>query len=157
MKNIFLFAVVSFSIACTVGAKKDFLTGLKVTNNGLAFEQAYMAMDGKALQTDLLKIGEKVTLQLTGVKGFELIDGMAYPGASIDVLDKTGAKAMELKDLFSSYDKTGVKAEDAQYLTTALTIGSPLLIGETYTFQSHFWDKNGKGVIDAEMEFTVVE
>ena len=157
MKNLVLFSLLLFSIACSVGAKKDFLSGLKVTNNGLAFEQAYVASEGKALQTDQLKMGQKITLQLTGVKGFELIDGMAYPGASIDVLDKTGAKAMELSDLFTAYNETGIKAEDAQYLATSLTIGSPLLIGETYTFKSHFWDKNGKGVIEAEMEFTVIE
>ncbi|MCP9767155.1 hypothetical protein EGI22_04480 [Lacihabitans sp. LS3-19] len=157
MKQLTKLILCSFLLSCSAGIKKDFLSSLKVTNNGLSFEQAYMASDGKALQSDQLKTGQKVTLQLTGVKGFDLIDGMAFPGASIEVLDKNGAKAMELADLFASYDETGVKAEDAQYLSAALTIGSPLLIGETYTFKSHFWDKNGTGEINGEMEFTIVE
>ncbi|KPM47391.1 hypothetical protein [Jiulongibacter sediminis] len=157
MKQISLLLLSSLLLSCSAGVKKDFLSGLKVTNSGLAFEQAYMSSDGKSLQTDQLKTGQKVTLQLTGVKGFELIDDMAYPGATIEVIDKTGVKAMELADLFSSYNETGVKPTDAQYLSTALTIGNPLLVGETYTFKSHFWDKNGSGEINGEMEFTVVE
>lgn len=157
MKRIYLFLSAILLLSCSAGVKKDFLSGLKVTNSGLSFEQAYMASDGKALQTDQLKLAQKVTLQLTGVKGFELIDGMAFPGASIEVLDQTGAKAMELPDLFAAYNETGVKPEDAQYLSSALTIGSPLLVGETYTFKSHFWDKNGSGEVNGEMEFTIIE
>ncbi|UBM58744.1 hypothetical protein LAG90_18245 [Marinilongibacter aquaticus] len=125
MRQISVLLLYSLLLSCSAVVKKDFLSGLKVTHSGLAFEQAYMGSGGRPLRMDRLKTGQKVALQLTGVKGFELIDDMAYSGATIEVIDKTGAGAMEPAGFCASYGKTGVKPTDAGYLSTALTIGSP--------------------------------
>ena len=144
-------------ISCAVGVKKDLMTDLTVSNNGLSYEDVYLSSDGKRLQDNKFVMNQKIFIQLEGVDGFNLKENMAYPGASILVTDKSGNVVLDLKDLFEQYSEIGVKSEDAALLSASLNIGTPMVAGMEYTLVSRFWDKNGDGDITCELGFSVVE
>lgn len=156
MKPIFLFlSLVFLGTSCSVGVKKDLMTKLTVTNKGLSLGEAYLTSDGQKLETNEFVLGQKIKIQLEGVEGFTLKDGMAFPGASLLVEDKEGNVVLEKNDLFAELAETGVKAEDAKYLAATLDVGSPMEVGKTYIFTAHFWDINSEGEITCELEYTV--
>ncbi len=150
----FIFAALILN-ACNVGAKKDLLSGLKVTNSGLSYKEAFLYMDTVKLTTSEFPIGKDVVMEVDGTEGFVEKDGKVYLGASLDIFDKDGKKVMDNPDLFANYDAEGLAKEQVAVLTLTLTVGSPLVSGSKYTWKSKIWDKNGKGVINAETEFTV--
>ena len=144
-------------ISCAVGVKKDLMTDLTVSNNGLSYEDVYLSSDGKRLQDNKFAMGQVVYIQLEGVDGFSLKENMAYPGASILVTDKEGNVVLDLKDLFEQYSETGVKSEDAALLSANINIGAPMLPEAEYKLVARFWDKNSEGDITCVLGFTVVK
>jgi hypothetical protein len=140
---------------CNVGVKKDLISGLKVANNGLALEDAYLSVNGQKTSASEFSLKTEVDFIATGVKGFIEKDSMAYIGASMTIIDKNNKEIMSYPDLFASYDSTGVNPADAEQVTVMLTVGNPMVVGETYLWKTRIWDKNGKGEITSEMKITV--
>lgn len=156
MKPNFLFFVIIVGMSsCAAGIKKDLLTGLTVTNNGLSYENVYLSSDGKELQSTTFSMGQKIVIQLEGVDGFQLKDGMAFAGASIVVEDETGNVVTELNDLLASYNETGIKPEDAKFLSASFTVGDPLELNKPYKLIASFWDNSSESDIICKVDFTV--
>jgi hypothetical protein len=154
--NLLLLIITAFFLnACSVGVKKDLLTGLTVKNNGLSFEESYLMMDNVKMVTNEFPVGKVIYMYFDGVSGFLTKDGLVYLGASLVILDEKGNKIMDYADLFSEYDKDGVAPENTKALNVNLTIGDPMKEGGKYIWKSKIWDKNGEGAIEAEIEFVV--
>jgi hypothetical protein len=159
MKNLkFLFVVlfICFLSTCSVGVNKDLLTGLTYSHKGLSLEDAYLTVDNDELKTNEIEYGKKVNIVLTGVKGYELDNGKVKIGCKIDVSDTEGKSVLSADDAFSASYEGGLAPEDAEVLSTALTVGKPLEIGKEYTWKSLFWDKNGKGTIATEIKIKII-
>ena len=156
MKPNFLFFVIIVGMSsCAAGIKKDLLTGLTVTNNGLSYENVYLSSDGKELKSTTLGMGQKIVIQLEGVDGFQLKDGMAFADASIVVEDEAGNVVTELNDLLASYSETGIKPEDAKFLSASYTVGNSLELNKPYKLIASFWDNNSESDIICKVDFTV--
>ena len=71
-KTIGLFvAICCITIACNKGIKKDFITGLSVTNNGLTFSDAMLVTPENTKATNNeVALGTKIGLGLEGVENF---------------------------------------------------------------------------------------
>jgi hypothetical protein len=155
MKPNFLFFVIIVGMSsCAAGIKKDLLTGLTVTNNGLSYENVYLSSDGKELKSTTLGMGQKIVIQLEGVDGFQLKDGMAFADASIVVEDEAGNVVTEL-NLLASYSETGIKPEDAKFLSASYTVGNSLELNKPYKLIASFWDNNSESDIICKVDFTV--
>lgn len=156
--NILLGSIMVFvMISCNTGVKKDLNSGLKVTNNGLTFTEANLSVaDQKTTDTEF-PLNTDIDLIVKGVTGFTEKDSAVYIGASLTVFDMDNKEVLNYPDLFSDYDATGVSAADAEVVTLTLTTGSPMLAGESYTWKTKIWDKNGKGEINSEVVITVKE
>jgi len=141
--------------SCAAGIKKDLLTGLTVTNNGLSYDNVYLSSDGKELQSTEFMMGQKIVIQLEGVDGFQLKDGMAFAGASLVVEDDAGNVVTELNDLLASYEETGIKPEDAKFLSANFTVGDPLELNKSYKLIANFWDNNSESDIICKVDFKV--
>jgi len=151
---LFILGTFLFS-ACNVGVKKDLLSGLKVTNSGLSYKDAYLQIGDKKITSTEFKIGDEIVLYVDGVEGYTEKDGKVYIGASLDIIDPSGKKVMDNPDLFTGYDATGLAKEQAAVITLKLTTGPPLVTGVKYVWKSKIWDKNSKSEINAELEFTI--
>jgi len=140
-----------------VGVKKDLLTGLSIKYNGFTVEESFLAKGSNKTTDVKIKPGEKISLVFTGVTGFKEIEGMAYPGASIMVVDSKGKTVLEVTDLFASYDSTGVGTklvEEALSIEfTAPSTGSEK--GDTYNWKSRVWDKKGTSELTCELQLVV--
>jgi hypothetical protein len=154
--NYFALFIVSAILlsACSVGVNKDLLSGLKISNSGLSYKDAYLSRAKVKLNNSEFSMGDTVYLYMDGIEGYVEKEGNVFIGASLDVFDAYGKKLMDNPDLFSTY-VDGVSKEDASIMSLSLIVGSPLVSGVKYTWKSRVWDKNGKGEINAEVEFTV--
>jgi len=159
MKNLKLLSgllFIFFLSTCNVGVKKDLLTGMSYSNKGLSLEDAYLTVDDDELKTNEIEYGKKVNIVLTGVKGYELGDGKVKIGCKIVVSDNEGKAVLSADDAFAASYEGGLAPEDAEVLSTSLTVGKPLEIGKEYTWKSLFWDKNGKGTINTEIKIKII-
>jgi hypothetical protein len=150
-----LLLVIFFLSACNVGVKKDLLSGLKVTNNGLSFEEAFLQVDDAKFNSNEFPSGKMVYLFATGVSGFAIKDGLVNLGGSVVITDESGNKVMDHPDLFEAYTTTGVSAEDASTINFYVPMNEMFSPGKKYLWKTRIWDKNGEGAIEAEVEFTV--
>jgi hypothetical protein len=141
--------------ACNVGVKTDLLTGLKTSYNGISCENAYLTLDNTKISSNQFEFGKIYHLNLNGVNGFTLKDGKVNLGAAIVVTDASGSKVVDFPDLFEQYTTEGITAEQAASLDLSIKILEKYKAGEKYNWKSKVWDKNGKGIINAEVSFVV--
>ena len=154
-KSLLMVLSVILMFGCTVGVKKDLMTGLKITNKNLSYEDAYLSSKNQKLSNPELPMNAEVNLVILGMSGFMEKNGKVYIGAAITVTDKEQKKIIEYPDLFASYDSTGISPTDAKQITLTLTTGSPMTTGTKYLWKSRIWDKNGKGELMSELEVTI--
>jgi hypothetical protein len=166
LKNIYraavVFTAVTFFLMITagcgggfsVGTKTDALTGLKINYKGLSVDDAYLVLDGSKLTSKSVPLGSEVVMYFTGVENFTSESGMTYPGASMLITGPDGFVLLDVEDLFSQYDGTGISKEDAAALSLSLSFGSPMEPGTAYTWKSRIWDKKGDGEIQAAVKLT---
>lgn len=153
--QLILLSFVLFSLACNVGVKTDLITGLKTTNNGLSYENVYLATDEARLSNNEFSSGKKIHMNFEGVQGFALKDEKVNLGASIVVTDASGNKVIDFPDLFESYTTQGANPEEVSFIDLSITIMEKYTVGSKYKWSAKIWDKNGKGVITGEVEFVV--
>ncbi|MBA3683472.1 MAG: hypothetical protein H0W73_20245 [Bacteroidetes bacterium] len=158
-KNILGLMIIALllTISCSVGVKTDLLTGLSIKYNGFSVANSFLAKGNKKTTDVKIKPGEKISLVFTGISGFKTIEGMAYPGASIVVTDSKGKIVLDIADLFSAYDSTGV---DVKLAGEALTIDftAPLTgseKGDKYNWKSRVWDKKSTSELTCELQLEV--
>jgi predicted small secreted protein len=149
MKRITVLAitVVCFSIcSCNFskGVKKDLSTGLSISYNGFAVEDAYLADgDGNRISSNTITMGSKVSVMASGVNYFEEKNGKVFPGCSILLTDKNKKEVLNLADAFSGMTD-GTTAAEARLLRASVNTGDPMVAGETYHLHIRFFDKNKK-------------
>lgn len=140
--------------ACNAGVKKDLLSGLKISNTGLGYKEGYLSKDNVKLTSTEFSVGDTVYLYMDGIEGYVEKDGKVNIGASLDVFDADGKKVLDNADLFST-NIDGFSKEEASVISLRLIPGPAMISGVKYTWKSKVWDKNGKGEINAEVEFTI--
>ena len=154
-KNIAIAVIASLILfSCSVGVKKDLMTGLNVKYDGFTVEGSYLVKDNKQTSEVTVKPGQDVSMVFTGITGFKAVDGKVFPGASIFVTDTKGKTILEIADLFSQYDSTGVDPKMVQEALsikfTAPSVG--IEKGEIYDWKSKVWDKKGKSTLTSEIK-----
>lgn len=128
-----------------------------VDADGLDFDKWTLYVDDVEIDRDYqVPDGAEIKMVFEGVTGYDVIDGMVFPGAYMTVSDLDGNTLLKEEDLFEAYTETGTTEEDGEYVTVYLTTGSPLEIGETYDWYIYVWDKESDGFIDAFVTFDLV-
>ncbi len=136
-------AIVLISTSCnfSVGAKKDFGTGLTFKYNGFAVEEVILVgPDNKPMENNEVQLNTKIAVVAQGISNYVITEDKAFPGLMIKVTDKSGAEVVMTEDLFA--DTEGYSATDAAVIRGSLSIGAPMVSGETYHFKMRLWDKN---------------
>lgn len=164
MKNKLIFAIALSSIFLTTscqfskGFKQDLKTGLKVSYNGFAIEEAYLTLneeETKKLTSNKIPLGSKVNIWASGVKNFKEENGRVFPGCEMILTNKNGKKLLNIPDLFSDKND-GVSKDEATALNAKLTTGKPMIAGDIYNLKTRFFDKkNTENEIVAEVDLAM--
>ena len=141
--------------ACTAGVNKDLMSGLKISNSGLSYKEAYLSRAQIRLNTSEYNLGDTVYLYIDGIEGYTEKEGKINRGVSMLITDPEGIKTIDEIDLYASDESTGVSKEDATVTSLRLILLESFVAGKKYTWKSKIWDKNGKGEITSEVEFTL--
>ena len=157
-QTLFLAALCSMAWnACefSAGKKKDFMTGLSVSNSGFSVDQSYLVGPDNTKKGDnKVPINTTVAIVLEGIENYEIKDGLAYPGLMLTVVDDKGNAVLDEQDLLADYN--GVSPADAAILRGTITAGNPMRSGETYHVTMRVWDKNKiENEIIAEVDIDV--
>ncbi|QOI98258.1 MAG: hypothetical protein HRU69_12530 [Flammeovirgaceae bacterium] len=135
--TVWLLTACSFS----AGTKKDLTTGLSYSYNGFTVSEVYF-VDAENIPkgTNEVDLNTEVALVVQGISNYTLVDEKAYPGMSLYVTDNNGNQVIAEADMFAS--NIGYSAEDASVLRGTITVGEPMVSGETYHVEMKIWDKN---------------
>lgn len=161
MKQSTIFSLLSAALvcvslqSCSVGASKDFLSGLSVSYEGLSVDDVYLTVNNQKLNSNKFPMDTQVYMYFGGVEGYEQVNGKVFPGMSIKVTDPSNQVILDAQDLFERYSTSGVSPADAASLSSNLDIGVPMEKGKKYTWAVKVWDKKGEGEIYAEIDFEV--
>lgn len=152
----------AFALACaltacnfSVGTKKDLSTGLSYSYNGFAVSEVYFVdADNLPKGSNEVDLNSEVAIVVQGIEHYTLIDGKAYPGMSLTVSDQDGNRVIGEDDLFES--NIGYSPVEASVLRGTITVGEPMVSGQTYATTLRIWDKhNDKNTITVELNLKV--
>ncbi|MBU0486701.1 MAG: hypothetical protein KKA07_05540 [Bacteroidetes bacterium] len=152
-KQFALFALLIIFGACSVGVKKDLITGMNFKYEGLSVVDVYPTQDNERMNSNEAEYGRKLYIQLRDVGNLTEKDGLANIGCAIEITDTAGNKILESADIFEG--SKAKKASELSALFINLDVIDPLVVGQKYLWKANFFDKNGKGHIDIDFEFVV--
>jgi hypothetical protein len=160
MKNSF-YLWIGVALLCgacnfSAGTNKDFATGLSYSYNGFRVERAVLVgPDNAPMGNNEVVLNTQVAVVVEGLTNYELKDDRAFPGMSMTVTDKAGVAVISEADLFAE-GKDGYPAVDAAVLRGTITIGNPMVSGETYHAKIRIWDKvKPENELTAEVDLKV--
>lgn len=160
MKNrILLFIGVALLCgACnfSAGTNKDFATGLSYSYNGFRVDRVVLiGPDNAVMGSNEVVLNSEIAVLVEGLANYELKDEKAFPGMMMTVTDKEGVAVISEADLFAG-GKEGYPAVDAAVLRGTITIGNPMVSGETYHAKIRVWDKvKPENELTAEVDLKV--
>jgi hypothetical protein len=137
----FVCGVIFYSCGSGEHEKKDFDSGLSVSNTGLTVEDAYLVdHNNQAIDKDRVPFNKEVDIVLAEVENWVLKDGKAFPGLMITVTNPHGIAVIDEADLLKN--ENGYSPEDARMLRGKVRVGDPMKRGETYHVKMRVWDHN---------------
>ena len=145
-----------FGCNVSVGTETDLSTGLKVDHQGLSFDDSYLTIDDVKVSSNKVDLGKKIKLVFNGLKGFKEIDGVVFMDASMKVTSPSGEVVLDQNNLFAAYQTNGADPDlVAKGFSLTLTVGEPMVSGETYLWESKVWDAKGNGTVSATVNIVV--
>lgn len=152
--TLILLAGILVSCNFSKGVKTELSTGLTYSYNGFRvndvkiFDNYSQPVKGKSYPK-----GTVLNIKLYGIENYVEEDGKIYPGCSVKLTDTNGKEVLESDDIFKDYITT--KDKFAVPVIT-LTLFDPVVAGEKYIVNIHFYDKKKpENIIDIKLEFEV--
>jgi len=130
---------------------------IQLKSSGLKILEAYLLFDdGKAVPAgNKVELNQRVNMALVIDGGWKVIDGLVYPGASEKITLSNGNVILKEDDLFTSYDSTGVSAEDARHIVLKAVI-TQIDNKKNYIIVSFkVWDKKGTASVSGSYKFFI--
>ncbi len=160
MKKINYLLFIAAAMLCgacnfSAGTNKDFATGLSYSYNGFGVEKVVLVgPDNAAMTSNEAVLNSQIAIVVQGLTNYTLKDDKAFPGLMLNVTNKEGIAVISEADLFAN--STGYSATDAGTLRGTITIGTPMVTGETYHVKMRVWDKTKpESELTAEVDFVV--
>lgn len=139
---VYVLIILFILSACNLtGDKKDSGTGLSIKYTGFVVDELTLVdSDNQPMSNNIVKRSTEVAIVAKGLGNFSLKDEKAYPGLTLSVTNKEGVVILHEVDFLAGND--GYTPADASVIRGTITIGDPMLSGETYHVKMHIWDKN---------------
>jgi hypothetical protein len=107
----------------------------------------------KVITDNRIRLNESIYLILEGLTGFIETEGKVYPGLSMQCTDNSGKSVLNEKDLFESYDKTGIGASDfTSQVLSNLVFSSPDVKSPVHCTVM-IWDKKSDAKIKVTTDY----
>lgn len=146
---IIIYSVI-FAISCNKSNDSSF--NIIHTEKGLSFNNVLVVTTNDTLKNNFITLDSTAEMQFIGTRGFNLIEGKAFVGASMSVIDSTGAILFRNDDLFVDYDTIGFDtALVSERIGIYIETSHPMVKGGSYKWCTKIWDKKGSGEINAEL------
>jgi len=114
-----------------------------------------MYTDGSIVpSSNKAQIGEQVNMRLL-CEGWKEKDGKVFIGASEVITNPNGDVVLNEKDLFASYDETGISPTDAETITLSAVITSVPTPTKYFVVTFRVWDKVGNGEISGSYKLYI--
>lgn len=122
--------------------------GIELQAKGLEAEQAFLTFEDGSLVPEGNKTttNQAVKLHLI-ISGWKEENEMVFPGASEKIETNDGGLVLDEPDLFSTYDATGIKRDDAKSIYLSATITKMEKLYDYFLVSFRVWDKKGDGEI----------
>ena len=133
--------------------KKDLVSGLVLTGNGLTCEDVYITVNNERTSKTSFTYGETAYLIFSDIKGFKAENNSVYPLMEILVSDAKGDTMLFADNLYGEY--TDGMSYSPLELTADLTVATPIRSGGEYTMKVHIKDRKGPGTYSSALNFTV--
>jgi|WetSurMetagenome_2_1015567.scaffolds.fasta_scaffold00901_7 hypothetical protein len=157
MRTVFaslLFLLTLSGCQFSKSVKKDLVSGLLTTGDGLSCETVFLSVNDEKTERNTFVYGEEFIVNFSNIEGFEKTNDYLFPGMQLDVISKTGDTVLYSKDLYSDYIN-GLKISPL-LLTSSVTVASPMKSKGEYLLHVNIWDKKGKGKFSAKFNFNVI-
>jgi predicted small secreted protein len=137
------------------GTKKDFRTGLSFNYNGFIVKDVLLVDPANQRMSDnKVQLNTQMAIVAIGVSNYGLKDGKVFPGMMLLVTDKNGTPVINAADLFEG--DQGHPEANANELRGDISIGKPMVSGESYHVKMRIWDKvKPDNEINAEADLIV--
>ncbi|MFT4154458.1 hypothetical protein [Parafilimonas sp.] len=152
ISSILLLSACNFS----VGSEKDLDTGISFNYKGFRVNNVFLVDSAnQKLTANEVPLNARIGFLVYGLSNYSLKNGEAFPGMTVEVLDKQGYPVVgKSPDLFA--ESAGLSVQDASVLLGSIKISAPMKAGGAYHLKAHVWDKNNPGnILDAEADITV--
>jgi hypothetical protein len=156
MKNFVAFiAIALVAFACSVGTRKDLVTGMAVSYNGFSIGETQLVNGENQITTsNEVSMNEKIAIVVNDVANYEEQEGRVFPVLDLLVTDKDGNVALEGNDILANEE--GYLPADAAVLRGTITVGNPMRSGETYHAKMMVTDKlKPENVVTVEVDLVV--
>jgi hypothetical protein len=152
--SILLFIVALTGCQFSKSVKKDLLSGLFTTGDGLSCDNVYLSVNENKTDRNTFIYGEKFFVNFNNIEGFKKENDYVFPGMWLAIISNTGDTVLQSDDLYSDF-KNGLKLSPL-LLTSDITVAKPIKSKGEYTLIVKIWDKKGKGSFTAKLNFKVL-
>jgi hypothetical protein len=133
--------------------KKDLISGLKTTGDGLSYDDVYLTVNNERTSGNSFSYGDMVYLVFSDVKGFTKENNNVFPLMEIVVTSLSGDTLLHAGDLYSEYTE-GMNYSPLE-LTADVTVASPVRSGGEYLLNVSIRDRKGTGSLNSKFRFSV--
>ena len=153
--SIYLILILMVLTGCQFSrsVKKDLVSGLTSTGNGLTCGEVYLTVNNEKIARNSFSYGEMVYLVFNDVKGFKQENGKSFPLMQIVVTSLKGDTLLFADNLYSEYTE-GMDFSPLQ-LTADLTVATPIKSGGEYLLNVFIKDRKGQGTYTSKLKFSV--
>lgn len=154
-KGIYIFIISILISGCNYSksVKKDLISGLTTTGDGLSCEDIYLTVNNQRTSGNVFRYGDMVYLVFSDVKGFTREGNNVFPLMEIFITNLSGDTVLHGKDLYSEYTE-GMNYSPLE-LTADITVASPVKSGGEYILNVLINDRKGTGTLTSKLKFTV--
>ncbi len=137
--------------------KNNIKNNIVLNNDGFTIKSAGLYFDDNTAvpATNKVDLNQNVNLILELDGGWKLEDGMAYIGATERITLSDGYEVLKSEDLFKSYETTGVKETDANYITIKAVITKMDNKKKYVNVNFKVWDKKGGNTISGNYKLYI--
>lgn len=151
MKTSILYILLFLTLFSSCSSNKKTSFELNHSEKGLTFDTYHALIWTDTLKENIVTLDSVVELQFLGLTGFNLVNEKAFVGASMSVVDSSGAVLFQNDDIFLDYDTIGFDPKMVKdWVGIYLVTDHPMKKGSSYTWNIRIWDKKGEGEVKAD-------
>jgi len=152
---LFLTCICTYSIFYAQNYGVLPFTGATFKEEGIKFKDIEITLEDNTWISNKLPIDKSFEIKMKNPVGFEVINGMCFPGISILVCSKNGDTLGYAPNIYGDYNE-GLEFEYLKSLTVKLGYNEQSKVGDTLSVNVVFFDSKGTRKTSVDMTNIIV-